>query len=53
MRERQSSSLVVIQVAIASLASRFVTEAAHVYDIRDGKVYRFRQFTDTNLLTLS
>lgn len=28
----------------------FVASAAHVYDLRDGKVARFRQFTDTKVI---
>lgn len=44
-------------VVIGSYAGRhrgsgksFRSPAAHVYDIRDGKVCRFRQFTDTKLI---
>ena len=28
----------------------FSSPAAHVYDLRNGKVWRFRQFTDTKLI---
>lgn len=28
----------------------FRSPGAHVYDIRDGKVFRFRQFTDTKII---
>jgi uncharacterized protein len=28
----------------------FRSPAAHVYDLQDGKVWRFRQFTDTKLI---
>jgi ketosteroid isomerase-like protein len=31
-------------------ARAFRSPAAHVYDLRDGKVWRFRQFTDTKLI---
>jgi ketosteroid isomerase-like protein len=29
---------------------RMAAPAAHIYDLRDGKVWRFRQFTDTKVI---
>ena len=50
--EAKKSIIVIGQYSGCHLTSDklFFSPAAHVYDLRDGKVCRFRQFTDTKVI---
>lgn len=38
------------RIAIAKCGKSFRSDATHIYDLRDGKVTKFRQFADTKVI---